>query len=92
MSSGTTEKMRTIVEYVHTERARIGISTFGRDTKIEGSGLARGSHGDIDNLIDIQLLTTEEGYGSWGELNTPEILDQVYDTVRKRMAWRQRQQ
>jgi hypothetical protein len=89
MSGSPEEKRKTISTYVQSERKRAGIYACDRIVKIEGSGYARGSNGDIESLIDVQLLTTEEGFGSWTELDNPEVLNLVFDVVQKRIAWQQ---
>jgi 8-oxo-dGTP pyrophosphatase MutT (NUDIX family) len=72
------EKKQRILSYITSERIRRGISTVDRLVKSELSGFMQGTDGDIQSLVERQLMTTEEGYGSWRELNDPAIVDAVY--------------
>jgi hypothetical protein len=78
------EQMRAIVDYVRHERQRRGILSVDENRKSELSGIMQGKDGEIESLLERQLITTREGYGAWGELNDPDLLSAVFNLVMQR--------
>jgi hypothetical protein len=77
-------KLAVVEAYVKSERRRRGIVKLGRAEKVELSGFMHGTDGDIESLIDRQLLTTERGFGSWRELEDPNTLDAALRVIKAR--------
>lgn len=76
------EKLAAIREYVLGMRAHCGIIALGRTSRPE---LSCEAVGEFYNLVEHQLLVTEEGYGAWLELSHPSVLDGTYRYVAERI-------
>jgi hypothetical protein len=74
-----------IEEYVISARQQRGIQNVDQAVKHELSGIMQGPDGDIESLIERELLTTVVGTGAWGELEDPAILDATYRVVARRL-------
>ena len=68
------EAIRSAVEGIREKR---GIEPTPGE-KPEGSCIGAPG-GEIGNLVEAQLIYTNYDSGSWGELDDPKILDQVYE-------------
>jgi hypothetical protein len=73
------EEIKVVREYVYRERGRRRITKLGTEHRLEGSSLA--NDGEFQNLVEVQLLQTAEGYGAWRALRFPEILHGAYEYV-----------
>jgi hypothetical protein len=78
-------KRKAIEEYVISARRERDIRNVDRTTKPEVSGIMQGPDGDIESLVERELLTTEIGAGAWLELEDPTILDAVFRIVTLRL-------
>jgi hypothetical protein len=78
-------KRKAIEEYVISARRERGIRNVDRTIKPEVSGIMQGPDGDIESLVERELLTTEIGAGAWHELEDPTILDAVFRVVTLRL-------
>lgn len=76
-------RLKAIRDYVHTERKKRGIIALATERKPEPSGEA---FGEFCTLLDIQLMSTVEGYGSWAELKDNKTVDGLYEEISKRAA------
>jgi hypothetical protein len=74
-------KRKAIEEYVISARRERDIRNVDRTIKPELSGIMQGPDGDIESLVERELLTTEIGAGAWLELEDPTILDAVFRIV-----------
>ncbi len=74
-------KRKAIEEYVISARRERDIRNGDRTIKPEVSGIMQGPDGDIESLVERELLTTEIGAGAWLELEDPTILDAVFRIV-----------
>lgn len=75
------EKLSAIREYVWRERIRRGIIPSQQEPDIK---LSCFEVGEYFNLVERQLLTTEEGFGAWLELAYPPVLDGAYYYIAER--------
>ena len=75
------EKMKAVRDYIAAERHRLGVTKLDTNAKPETSGMSCGEDGDLELLINRQLLTTREGYGGWLELTDQRTLDRVYEII-----------
>jgi hypothetical protein len=78
-------KRKAIEEYVISARRERDIRNVDRTIKPEVSGIMQGPDGDIESLVERELLTTEIGAGAWLELEDPTILDAVFRIVTLRL-------
>jgi hypothetical protein len=78
-------KRKAIEEYVISARRERDIRNVDRTIKPEVSGIMQGPDGDIESLVERELLTTEIGAGAWLELEDPTILDAVFRVVTSRL-------
>jgi hypothetical protein len=78
-------KRKAIEEYVISARRERDIRNVDRTIKPEVSGIMQGPDGDIESLVERELLTTEIGAGAWLELEDPMILDAVFRVVTLRL-------
>jgi hypothetical protein len=78
-------KRIAIEEYVISARRERETRNVDRTVKPELSGFMRGSDGDIESLVDRELVTTEIGAGAWAEIEDPTILDAVFRVVTARV-------
>ena len=74
------KKLKVINDYVKKERKKRGIEKLVIRYLPELSCFAEG---EFKNLVERQLLHTQEGFGSWQELADPEVLDGAYLYVTK---------
>lgn len=70
-----------IHDYVLSERKRLGITTTDTRVKSEPSGEL---NNEFAILLDIQLVSTTNGYGGWSELDDNQTLRGVYEVVQRR--------
>ena len=78
-------KRLAIEDYIISARREREIWNVGRTAKPELSGFMQGADGDIESLVDRELVTTEIGAGAWAELEDPTILDAVFRVVTSRL-------
>ena len=78
-------KRIAIEEYIISARREREIRNVDRTVKPELSGFMQGPNGDIESLVDRELVTTEIGAGAWAELEDPTILDAVFRVVTSRL-------
>ena len=71
------EKMNAIREYVAEVRRNSNIQP-GKKELFE---LSCETIGEFCNLVDRQLVNTEEGFGAWKELDDEEVLQGAYRYV-----------
>ncbi len=75
-------KLNKVVAFVNSERKRMGVrdENLGITSRMEPSCIA---FGEFNNLMYCQLIYTRKGYGNWGELNNPEVMDGLMDFIEK---------
>lgn len=78
-------KRIAIEEYIISARREREIRNVDRTVKPELSGIMQGRDGEIESLVERELLTTEIGAGAWVELEDPTILDAVFRVVACRL-------
>jgi hypothetical protein len=78
-------KRIAIEEYIISARQEREIRNVDRRVKPELSGIMQGCDGEIESLLDRELVTTEIGAGAWAELEDPMILDAVFRVVTSRL-------
>ncbi len=80
-------KTKEIYDFVVSEKKRLNISDreIGTNFRFELSCIA---FGEFNNLLYSQLLLTRKGYGGWGELNSPEVLDGLLEFIKKIKEYR----
>lgn len=75
------EKLAVVRNYVLRMRARCGIISLGCAARPE---LSCEAFGEFYNLVERQLMLTEEGFGAWRELEHSPALDGAYRYVTER--------
>ncbi|KKS38952.1 MAG: hypothetical protein A3G49_04380 [Candidatus Sungbacteria bacterium RIFCSPLOWO2_12_FULL_41_11] len=75
MARSREEKMEAIKTYILRERERCGVSWLGTEYLFE---LSCFGCGEFYNLVERQLLNTEEGFGGWRELEDEHILEGAF--------------
>ncbi|OHA07802.1 MAG: hypothetical protein A2934_02935 [Candidatus Sungbacteria bacterium RIFCSPLOWO2_01_FULL_47_10] len=71
-------KLHVIRAYIEHERERRRITELSTMPLPE---LSCFGYGEFFNLVERQLMYTNEGFGGWKELSNPEILDGAYRYV-----------